>query len=591
MRSRVLLGLFALASALVSPDAHICNPAVGCNVCAACCQSWIPDQNTCDACVSSSCQPNICDPSKGCNVCAACCLSWIGNQDACDACTAASCSGPSPPGPSPPGPSPPAPTPGGPPPPPPGPPGAFVGGYILLGRSSKGQIVGLDELRALANAAATLPVTRLWLSFFSPTMVYVPGSNTLIDTGLNVSKSADAGFAEIKSEVTKLQAGGVEVFLSMGGWNYNCFPYLYTRYSVGGYGTSTPNFWKVQKYANGNLAGCTAANQFCYTCEPKSEGTSLNDFAIFPEPAHSPTWKAAVQLVEASSGGVRPVWTKMVIGSRWTDPKTGVSTTVPGNPKFLKVGRDPYADIVHLAKDMGAAGIDLDYEEFWHADFHKTGAAAGPYKLDQTVFKYTAIAKDMQLNIQAIYPKCKLSTAAGAVGAWSGNWWGGNMKGVWLQAHRLYPSVINFMAKGPNSGGVNIMSYDLSKNMKYHECPEDGVCALDKQVEYYMATYTKADIEASVGYEIGSPAYPDITHDKSNQLPLTKAMLQSMIQTTQPKHKAGFFWEMFKPTDGSDRASPTEVAQAICKVVMPNSPRCSGTIPPFNGKVLNVTGH
>jgi hypothetical protein len=39
----------------------------------------------------------------------------------------------------------------------------------------------------------------------------------------------------------------VEVFLSMGGWDYNCFPFMYAHYSVGGYGTTTPNFWTIQK--------------------------------------------------------------------------------------------------------------------------------------------------------------------------------------------------------------------------------------------------------------------------------------------------------------------------------------------------------
>ena len=31
----------------------------------------------------------------------------------------------------------------------------------------------------------------------------------------------------------------------------------------------------------------------------------------------------------------------------------------------------------------------------------------------------------------------KLSTAAGAVGAWSGNWWGGNLKGLWYDTNQV----------------------------------------------------------------------------------------------------------------------------------------------------------
>lgn len=57
------------------------------------------------------------------------------------------------------------------------------------------------------------------------------------------------------------------------------------RYSVGGYGTSTPNYWKIQKFGGGSLAGCTEANQWCYVCEPPSENTTLAAFSIFPEPS------------------------------------------------------------------------------------------------------------------------------------------------------------------------------------------------------------------------------------------------------------------------------------------------------------------
>ena len=33
---------------------------------------------------------------------------------------------------------------------------------------------------------------------------------------------------------------------------------------------------------------------------------------------------------------------------------------VPGSDGFVKAGRDPYEDIVLLAKDLGAAGVDID---------------------------------------------------------------------------------------------------------------------------------------------------------------------------------------------------------------------------------------
>ncbi len=69
--------------------------------------------------------------------------------------------------------------------------------------------------------------------------------------------------------------------------------------------------------------------------------------------------------------------------------------------------------------------MHVDYEEMWHGDYFKYGPAGGPWTLPQTVYKYAAIIKNVQLNIVKLHPTLKLSTPAGAVGAWSGNWWGG----------------------------------------------------------------------------------------------------------------------------------------------------------------------
>jgi hypothetical protein len=445
-----------------------------------------------------------------------------------------------------------------------------VGGYLL--------VKNLSGLKLLASHASTLPLNRIWVSFFSPQLVYQPGSNTLAYTGLNASNAADAGFAELKSYIQQLQSAGVEVFLSVGGWDYNCFPYLYAYYSVAGYGTNTPNYWKIQQYGGGSTSGCTENNQYCYVCEPPNPETTLNSFSIYPEPSHSSTWQQAVRFVTTNAGGETPSWNPTIVpGSTWTDPLTGIAVKVPGNSQYITLGRDPYQDIVYLAKDLGAVGIDVDYEEFWHADYFKSGT--GPWNIDQTVYKYAAVVLDVILNIKAISPGLKISTAAGAVGAWSGNWWGGNMKGIWLKVNTWYPSIINFMSTGSNAGGINVMTYDLSSNEEYHECPVDGLCALDQQVQYYMNTYLQENIPANVGYEIGTPAYPDPVHDPTHQLPLTKAMLSSIISQTQPNFKGGFFWEIFKTDPTSGEVSPTDVAQAICKVVTPSSPRCSGTIP------------
>lgn len=449
----------------------------------------------------------------------------------------------------------------------------YVGGYVLLNGAE-----GLAKLSMLANDASSLPINRLWLAFFSPTMVYYPGSNTLNSTGLDISQSADAGFSQVKASIATLQASGIDVLLSMGGWDFNCFPYAYTTYSVGGYGPSTPNYWEINEYCAGSVSNGNAANEYCYTCEPPSANETSSNFGIFSEPSYSPTWQQAVQYVTATAGGSNPpVWdATLQPGQTWTDPKTGVSTLVPGSSLPAQLQRDPYMDIVLLAKDLGAVGIDVDYEEMWHADMNKYGS--GPWTLPQTVYKYSAILKDVLINIEAIEPSLLLSTAGGAASGWSGNWWGGNLKGVLLQANQWYPDLISYVA---STGGVNVMTYDLSDNEQYYECPEEGVCALNQQVNFYMGTYASAGIPANVGYETGTPAYPSPIEDPTHQLPLTSSELSLILQNTQGSYSGGFFWEIFKQPQAAGELSPTQLAQALCAKILPGSPRCAGSLPTY----------
>jgi hypothetical protein len=202
------------------------------------------------------------------------------------------------------------------------------------------------------------------------------------------------------------------------------------------------------------------------------------------------------------------------------------------------------------------------------------GNYTGPWKLPQTMYKYVAIVKDIQSNIATIAPALKISTAAAAVGAWSGSWWGGNLKGLWYDAKQLFPDVLADL-------GINVMTYDLSKDEDFHECPDDQDCPLDKQVAFYMNTYKEAGLSAAVGYEIGQPAYPSPIHDKDNQLPLTKDVLSSIISATQSQHPVGgFLWEIFKDVADPTQATPQDVAQAVCNAVRKGDKRCSGTIPP-----------
>ncbi len=105
----------------------------------------------------------------------------------------------------------------------------WVGGYALLNGPD-----GLRKLSLLSASPATLPITRLFLGFATPSMVYVPGSLNMSLVGLQLSNSADGGFAALKTAITTLQAAGVQTLLSLGGWNFNCVS------SLGGPGCVAP---------------------------------------------------------------------------------------------------------------------------------------------------------------------------------------------------------------------------------------------------------------------------------------------------------------------------------------------------------------
>jgi hypothetical protein len=68
------------------------------------------------------------------------------------------------------------------------------GAYVLLTRGrAPAKSVGLAEFQMLVDKAKTMPLNRIWISFFSPTMVYMPGSNTLENTGMTLTDDADLG--------------------------------------------------------------------------------------------------------------------------------------------------------------------------------------------------------------------------------------------------------------------------------------------------------------------------------------------------------------------------------------------------------------
>ena len=51
-----------------------------------------------------------------------------------------------------------------------------------------------------------------------------------------------------------------------------------------------------------------------------------------------------------------------------------------------------------------------------------------------------------------------------------------------LASLQWFPFIIQFMTQGANAGGINVMTYDLSDNESFHECPTDDTCTLLEQV-------------------------------------------------------------------------------------------------------------
>ena len=197
-----------------------------------------------------------------------------------------------------------------------------------------------------------------------------------------------------------------------------------------------------------------------------------------------------------------------------------------------------YQNLVNLTNDLGAAGIDLDYEEFWHADLnshiwtvpdsyaakelakkypnndipydaliehfgsepaYSEGGAIGtgsPGIMPDTVEKFGDIIKTIHHNIKQINPSLKISAALPAVGStpimmskwgldsnttydFGAPWYHGNLKGLMYELAQQDVDTANMI------DSMAVMSYDLSKeNGQY--IGKDGLAG---QVAFYMNEY------------------------------------------------------------------------------------------------------
>lgn len=261
------------------------------------------------------------------------------------------------------------------------------------------------------------------------------------------------------------------------------------------------------------------------------------------------------------------------------------------NPATAEAANLAYRNIVKLANDLGVAGIDLDYEEFWHADLNayswkltpdniqlpssnveyittsqlstmgksglvyddnmqiNSGTEKMPRMMEKTEDKFSAIMKSLYTSIDAINPELKLSAAAPATGGipnmsanwgingfttytYGGAWWGGNLSGLIYNTALRYPDLINKLSS------IGIMSYDLSET----DCGgETNIpCDLAGQVDFYYSSFInwlKSGDTIRPGHAIvkGSPTY-------------ASASLQPQKMLITPSINVGF--EVGRPATG-----------------------------------------
>lgn len=364
--------------------------------------------------------------------------------------------------------------------------------YLLLDNSAIYQ-----SINNYVDNSYQMPIDRLVIGFFRPDVSY----SVLLDKTNKLFTFNNIGFGDDMSlnvitftnliKNIKKNCGVTEVYLSMGGWNFNCYP----KFAQNSHSHRETRYWD----GNSNIG-----NMYHHVCSPS--GPTRHDYTFFPDPASKLEddeidYLSNNDIYQGWSIRISPgVSTKQPVIPKWQwggtqtynnlvnnesscngyNQKCEVNTeeeVIYNNFGYIdRAGREQigpdevigqevhpincYDSFVKFAAKVGANGIDLDYEEAWHADTFKVANAGpalqqpdigggpggpgkwktehGPYMFSQTKGKFARIVAVLRKAIANYGPnQLKLSMPGPAVGfndTRYGNtsWYGGNLKGLYL---------------------------------------------------------------------------------------------------------------------------------------------------------------
>jgi chitinase len=348
------------------------------------------------------------------------------------------------------------------------------------------------------------------------------------------------------------------------------------RYSTDLAATAKPNFNRLilsfvrpqfPTYTHGDLSNSGIMGHY-----QGQDASGVSDFNLL---------KAAVQQSQAKNISVFLSVGGWNYSCDYAGPSGGSAcgpapTSTSGYDTFIDPTTDPslattaYGNIDALANDLGADGVDIDYEEFWHADAHATdwscnpwttsngnaikaaglsfanvvsncsgsgsSGGSGPFYNGQTVIKFLAILNAFENSAQA--KALKFSIAAGPVAAtpitsfvygdntlsdvltYGGVWWKGNLKGLLYSAASLNKAPIQKL------DAIGVMTYDICGDATSMCQPYAGAAVdLASQVSTYMQMYTNW-----IGNKTASAAQLDVTVNGKVTLMQEKFALGNKLQ-------------------------------------------------------------